>query len=70
MRKVGSIEEFYIDWVPTWMPGSDLGGAREFVDEFKVQLSVRHRKKKGQSKTDIAGKIQPKKQQGRPRKRL
>ena len=40
MRKVGSVEEFRVAWEPTLMPESDLGGARELVEEFKAQLSV------------------------------
>ena len=38
------------------MPESDLGGARELVDEFKSRLSALHRKKNGQGKTDVASK--------------
>jgi hypothetical protein len=33
---------------------SELGGAREFVDEFKAQLQQR-RNKKGQGETNAAG---------------
>jgi hypothetical protein len=41
MRKVDGVEEFRVAWTQTWMPESDLGGARELVDEFKAKLSVR-----------------------------
>jgi hypothetical protein len=37
------------------MPESDLGGAREAIDEFKVRLSIRHRNKNGQDKTNAVG---------------
>jgi hypothetical protein len=49
---------------------SELGGAREFVDEFKARLQERRRNKKGQGEADAAGEAQPKRRQGRPRKRL
>jgi hypothetical protein len=40
MRKVDGVEEFRVGRAQTWMPESDLGGARELVEEFKAQLSV------------------------------
>jgi hypothetical protein len=40
MRKVDGVEEFRVGWAQTWMPESDLGGARELVEEFKAQLSI------------------------------
>jgi hypothetical protein len=68
MRKVGGVEEFRVAWEPIWMPESDLGGARELVDEFRARLSVRHGKNR-QDETDAAGESLPKKRRGRPRKR-
>jgi hypothetical protein len=41
MRKVGGVEEFRVAWQLTWMPESDLGGARDLVDEFRARLSMR-----------------------------
>jgi hypothetical protein len=49
---------------------SDLGEAREFVDEFKARLSVLYGNKNGQGETDVAGDRPPKRWRGRPRKRL
>ncbi len=36
MRKVDGAEEFLVDWAQTWMPESELEGAKELVEEFKV----------------------------------
>jgi len=52
------------------MPESDLGGARELVEEFRARLSVRNRKKNGQGETDAAGESLPKRRRGRPRKQV
>lgn len=60
MRKVDGVEEFRVAWAQTWMPESDLGGARALVDDFKARLSVRQRNKNGQGKTEIAGESTPK----------
>jgi len=70
MRKVDGVEEFRVAWEPTWMPESDLGGAREVIDEFKARLSVRHRNKNGQDKTNAAGESLRKRRRGRPRKQM
>ena len=48
---------------------SELGGAREFVDEFKARLQERRGSKEGQGETSAVGETQPKRQRGRPRKR-
>jgi hypothetical protein len=53
MRKVDGVEEFRVAWEPTWMPESDLERAREVLDEFKAQLSVRYRNENRQGKTDV-----------------
>ena len=37
------------------MPKSELGGARELVEEFKACLSIQYRKKKGQGKPNVIG---------------
>jgi len=68
MRKVDGVQEFRVAWAQTWMPESDLGGARELVEEFNADLSVRHVKKRGQGKADIVGEMPPKRRRGRPRK--
>ena len=68
MRKVAGVQEFRVAWTQTWMPESDLGGARKLVEEFKARLSVRHGKK-GQDETDGAEESMPKRQRGRPRKK-
>jgi hypothetical protein len=70
MRKVDGIQEFCVAWAQTWMPESELGGARELVEEFKARLSVRHRKKRGQGKTGIVSETPPKRRRGRPRKQV
>ena len=67
MRQVDGVKEFHVAWAQTWMPESDLGGARELVEEFKARLSVRH-KNNGQDKTDVTGEVTPKRRRGRPRK--
>jgi hypothetical protein len=69
MREVDGVQEFRVAWAQTWMPESELGGARELVDEFKARLSVRHGKKSGQGKTDFTGERPAKRRRGRPRKR-
>jgi hypothetical protein len=51
------------------MPESELGGAREFVDEFKARLQERRGNKNGQGETNAAGETNPKRRRGRPRKR-
>jgi hypothetical protein len=43
-RKVNGAEEFRVAWAQTWMPESELGGARELVEEFKARLSVQRGK--------------------------
>ena len=68
MREVDGVQEFRVAWAQTWMPESELGGARELVDEFKARLSVRHGKS-GQGKTDVTGERPAKRRRGRPRKR-
>ena len=70
MREVDSVQEFRVAWAQTWMPESELRGARELVDEFKARLSVRHGKKNGQAETDVAGESPPKRRRGRPWKQL
>jgi hypothetical protein len=69
MRSVYSVEEFCVAWKPTRMPESDLGGARELVDECRAHLSLRHRKDR-QGKTEAAGESLPKRQPGRLRKQV
>jgi hypothetical protein len=69
-RKVNSVVHYWVDWEPTWMLESELGGAREFVDEFKARLQERSGSKEGQDETGAVGETQSKRQRGRPRKRL
>jgi hypothetical protein len=45
-RKVDGVVEYCVDWEPTWMLEFNLGGAREFVDEYKARLSVLYGNKK------------------------
>jgi hypothetical protein len=66
MREVDGVQEFRVAWAQTWMPESELGGARELVDEFKARLSVRHGKKNRQGKTDVTGERTAKRRRGRP----
>jgi hypothetical protein len=68
-RKVNSVVQYWVDWEPTWMPESELGGASEFVDEFKARLQERRGSKDGQGETNAAGETPPKRRRGRPRKR-
>jgi hypothetical protein len=70
MRKVDGVEQFRVAWAQTWMPESDLGGARELVEEFKARLSVRHGKKNGQAKIDVVGESPPKRRRRRPWKQV
>jgi hypothetical protein len=65
-EKIDSVEELCVAWAQTWMHESDLGGARELVEEFRARLSVRYRRKRGQDETDAAGESPPKKRRGRP----
>jgi hypothetical protein len=37
-KKVGGKVYFRVDWEPTWMPESDLHGARELINKFVAQL--------------------------------
>jgi hypothetical protein len=67
-RKVDGVVHYWVDWEPTWMLESELGGAREFVDEFKARLQERRGNKNGQRETGTAGEAQPKRRRGRPRK--
>ena len=50
------------------MPRSELGGARELVDESKARLSVQHGEKNKQGKTNVTGERTAKRRQGRPPK--
>jgi hypothetical protein len=68
-RKVNGVVHYWVDWEPTWMLESELGGAREFVDEFKARLQERRGSKEGQGETGAVGETQPKRRRGRPRKR-
>jgi hypothetical protein len=70
VRKVDGVEEFRVTWAQTWMPASDLGGAKELVEEFRARLSVRHGKKNAQGESDAAGESPPKRRRGRPRKQV
>ena len=58
------IRRITVAWTQIWMPESELGGARELVDEFKTQLCVRH--KNGQGKTDVMSERTAKRRRGRP----
>jgi hypothetical protein len=68
-RKVSGVVHYWMDWEPIWMLESELGGAREFVDEFKARLQ-RRGNKKWQGETNAAGEAQPKRRRGRPRKQV
>jgi hypothetical protein len=35
-QKVDGVVQYWAELEPTWMPESELGGARELVDEFKA----------------------------------
>jgi hypothetical protein len=69
MRKVNGAKEFLVAWAQTWMPESELGGAKELVEEFKGRLSVQHGKEKGQGKPNVMGE-KAKRRRGRPRKQV
>jgi hypothetical protein len=69
-RKVNGVVQYWVDWNPTCMLESELGGAREFVDKFKARLQERRGNTKGQGETDAAGEAQPKRRRGRPQKQV
>jgi hypothetical protein len=54
-RKVNGVVHYWVDWELTWMLESELGEAREFVDEFKARLQERRRSKEGQGETGAVG---------------
>jgi hypothetical protein len=65
-RKVNGVVQYWVDWEPTWMPESELGGASEFVDEFKARLQERRGSKDRQGETNAAGETQLKRRRGQP----
>jgi hypothetical protein len=52
-RKVDGIVQYWVDREPTRMPESEVGGAREFVDEFKVRLQERRGKKRDKARLTL-----------------
>ena len=57
---IGGEIHYCVDWYPTFVPESELGKARRFVQEFEAKEEAEHRK---------MGHTQGKKPRGRPRKR-
>jgi len=85
-RKVVDGEvHYWVDWEPTWMPKSELYGAKESVDGFVARLQNTQREsgsgngrgkrplKRGQQEirgSDTLSEAEPKKRRGRPRKQI
>ncbi|KAH6689920.1 hypothetical protein BKA61DRAFT_585123 [Leptodontidium sp. MPI-SDFR-AT-0119] len=75
-KMVGCERHYRVQWKDTWMPESELAGAKELVDTFMANngSGTRGRKrplKRGRSATrqpDARGGEEPKKRRGRPRK--
>jgi len=36
-KKFNGVVWYWVDWEPTWILESELGRAREFIDEFKAR---------------------------------
>ncbi len=68
-KRVDGVVHYWVDWEPTWMRESELGGAREMVDKFVARLQVRRRDKNEKGAADFIGDTQWKRRRGRPRKR-
>jgi hypothetical protein len=67
-QKVNGVVQYWVEWEPTWMPESELMGARELVHEFEARLQVPRENTIGQGKADDTCETQPKRRRGRPRK--
>lgn len=71
---VGRERHYRVEWKDTWMPESELAGAKELVDAFTVNNrngSIERPLKRGRMATgqcDARGEEEPKKRRGRPRK--
>jgi len=65
-QKVNGVVQYWVEWEPTWMPESELMGARELVDEFEARLQVPCENKIEQGKADDTCETQPKRRRGRP----
>jgi hypothetical protein len=68
-QKVDGVVQYWVEWEPTWMRESELGGARELVDEFEARLQARGENQGGQGGADPGAKEKPKRQRGRPPKK-
>jgi hypothetical protein len=51
------------------MPESELGGARELVDEFEARLQALSENQNEQGEADAIGETKPKRRRGRPPKK-
>ncbi|RFU24059.1 hypothetical protein B7463_g12280, partial [Scytalidium lignicola] len=81
-KAVDGEDYFLVNWEPTWMPASELDGARELVDEFLAGFQPSRRKSSNKThieraclewrqqklRSDRSGKTEPSKRRGRPRK--
>ena len=68
-QKVDGIVQYWVEWEPTWMPKSELMGARELVDEFEARLQASRGNRNEHEETDAVGETKPKRQRGRPLKK-
>jgi hypothetical protein len=67
-RKMVNGERYYLTvWRATWMPESDLDGARELIDKFESGLLEEGQQEIDKSKSSDEG--ESKKRRGRPPKR-
>jgi hypothetical protein len=68
-QKVDGVVQYWVEWEPTWMPESELGGAMELVDEFEAQLQALCENQNRQEEADAIGETKPKRRRGRPPKK-
>ena len=68
-QKVDGVVQYWVEWEPTWMPESELMGARELVDEFEARLQAPCENKIEQGEADGTCETQPKRRRGRPWKK-
>jgi hypothetical protein len=60
--------QYWVEWEPTWMPESELRGARVLVDEFEAQLQAPREDKIKQGEANGTCETRPKRRRERPRK--
>jgi len=68
-QKVDGIVQYWVEWEPTWMPESELTGARELVDEFEARLQASRGNRNEQGEPEATCEAQSKRRRGRPSKK-